>query len=170
MIGIEFAPTPAWLGRKDGTRMRVFRRFYLATEGACDFGSAMSRVSVASLLLFLGLTGLDIIVIESYYRPSGAWDTVWLWHQIYFILWTSLPILLSVRMRRILPVSVIVAFIFGIEDTMFYILQLHLPSPVYLGVAVLGVWEPTLRVGLGLNMLGFIMIGMVMWIDARHVG
>ena len=86
------------------------------------FVSVIRRVSVASLLLFLALTVVDIIIIESYYRPSGEWDTIWLWHQVYSILWVSLPLLLCVRLRRILPVSVIVAFLFGIEDTMFYLL------------------------------------------------
>jgi hypothetical protein len=126
----------------------------------------MRRASVASLLLFLLLTLIDITVVESYYRPSRAWDTIWLWQQIYAILWTSLPLLLCVRLRRILPASVIVAFVFGVEDTMFYFLQLRSPSPVYLGVAILGIWEPTLETGLAVNMLGLIMIGMVTRIDA----
>jgi len=138
----------------------------MRTKDAFGFGSVMRRVSVASLLLFLALTVVDIIVVESYYRPSGAWDTVWLWHQIYFILWASLPLLLCVRLRRILPASVILAFLFGIEDTMFYLLQLRSPSPVYLGVAIVGIWEPTLQTGLAVNLLGLIMIGMVMRIDA----
>jgi hypothetical protein len=126
----------------------------------------MRRVSAASLLLFLALTLIDIMVVECYYRPRGAWDTVWLWHQIYFILWISLPLLLCGRLRRIVPASVIVAFLFGIEDTMFYLLQLHFPSPVYTGVAILGIWEPTLQTGLAVNLLGLAMIGIVMRIDA----
>jgi hypothetical protein len=106
------------------------------------------------------------MVVEFYFRPREAWDTIWFWHLVYFVLWTSLPLLLCVRLRRILPASVIVAFLFGIEDTMFYFLQMRSPSPVYLGVAILGIWEPTLQTGLALNLLGFIMIGMVMRIDA----
>lgn len=129
----------------------------------------MRKVSVASVLLFLALTLVDIVVVECYYRPRGAWDTVSSWHQIYSILWISLPLLLCVRLRRILPASVIVAFLFGIEDTMFYLLQLRSPSPVYPGVAILGIWEPTLQTGLAVNLLGLIMIWMVMRIDAYGV-
>ena len=125
------------------------------------------QISVASLLLFLALTVVDIMVVESYYRPNGAWNQVWVWHQIYFILWTSLPILLCIRLRRIIPASVIVAFLFGIEDTMFYLLQLRSPSPVYFGVAILGIWEPTLQAGLTANLLGLMMIAIVVELDAH---
>lgn len=127
----------------------------------------MGRISVASLLLFLGLTLLDIIVVESYYGPRGAWDRIWLWHYVYAVLWISLPLVLCVRLRRILPASVVVAFLFGIEDTAFYLLQLR--SPVYLGVAILGIWEPTLQIGLALNLLGLAVIQTVAWVDARQV-
>jgi hypothetical protein len=49
---------------------------------------------------------------------------------------------------------------------MFYLLQLRSPSPVYLGVAILGIWEPRFQTGLAVNLLGFIIVGMVIWIDA----
>jgi len=103
------------------------------------------------------LTLLDIIVVESYYRPADAWTSIWLWHSLYFVLYVGIPVLMSMRLRSLIPVSVIIAFAFGIEDTVFYALQSTLP-PRYIGVEILGVWEPSLATALTFNLLGLIFI------------
>ena len=108
-------------------------------------------------LFFLLLTLLDIIVVESYYRPTGAWSSIWLWHSIYFILYVGIPILMSLRLRSLIPLSIIIAFTFGIEDTMFYALQSTLPAR-YIGAEILGVWQPSLATALTFNLLGLVLI------------
>ena len=118
---------------------------------------ASSKYAV-TLLTFLLLTVLDIIVVEGYYRPNQAWSNIWIWHEIYFILYLATSVAMSLKLRSFIPLAIIVAFIFGIEDTVFYMLQFTLPAR-YLGVEILGVWEPSLTTGLAFNLLGLIVIG-----------
>ena len=64
---------------------------------------------------------------------------------------------MSLRLRSLIPLSIIIAFTFGIEDTMFYALQSTLPAR-YIGVEILGVWQPSLATALAFNLLGLILI------------
>jgi hypothetical protein len=102
-------------------------------------------------------TLLDMIVVESYYRSTDAWDSIWLWHSIYLVLYLGIPILMSLKLRSFIPLSIIIAFAFGIEDTTFYALQSRLPAQ-YIGVEILSVWEPSLATALAFNLLGLILI------------
>lgn len=108
-------------------------------------------------MLFLLLTLLDIIVVEGYYRPTDAWGSIWVWHNIYAILYVGIPIIISLKLRSFIPISIIIAFAFGIEDTTFYALQSTLPAH-YIGVEILGVWDPSVATALILNLMGFIFI------------
>ena len=112
-----------------------------------------------TVLAFLLLTVLDIIVVEGYYRPNQAWGGVWIWHEVYFILYVGTSIAMSLKLRSFIPLAIIVAFVFGIEDTVFYMLQFTLPAR-YVGVEILGVWEPSLTTGLAFNLLGLMVIGL----------
>jgi predicted outer membrane lipoprotein len=64
---------------------------------------------------------------------------------------------MSLRLRSFIPLSIIIAFAFGIEDTAFYALQSTLPTR-YIGVEILGVWQPSLATALTFNLLGLILI------------
>jgi len=112
-----------------------------------------------TVLAFLLLTVLDIIVVEGYYRPNQAWSRVWTWHAVYFVLYVGTSVAMSLKLRSFVPLAIIVAFVFGIEDTVFYMLQFTLPAR-YLGVEILGVWQPSLTTGLAFNLLGLIAIGL----------
>jgi phosphoglycerol transferase MdoB-like AlkP superfamily enzyme len=96
-------------------------------------------------------------VVESYYRPTDAWSSIWLWHIIYFILYVGIVIFMALRLRSLIPLSIIIAFVFGIEDTIFYALQSTLPAR-YVGVEILGVWQPSSATALTFNLLGLILI------------
>ena len=112
-----------------------------------------------TVLVFLLLTLLDIIVVEGYYRPTAAWGSIWFWHYLYFILYVGIPIFMALKLRSFVPLSMIVAFAFGIEDTLFYVLQFRLPA-TYVGVEILGVWEPSFTTGLIFNLIGLTVIGL----------
>ena len=111
------------------------------------------------VLAFLLLTVLDLIVVEGYYRPNQAWSSIWIWHGVYLILYVGTSIAMSIKLRSFMPLAIIVAFVFGIEDTVFYMLQFTLPAR-YLGVEILGIWQPSLTTGLAFNLLGLILIGL----------
>jgi hypothetical protein len=64
---------------------------------------------------------------------------------------------MSLKLRNFIPLSIILAFAFGIEDTMFYLLQFKLPVR-YVGVEILGVWEPSFATALTFNLLGLVLI------------
>ena len=112
-----------------------------------------------TVLVFLLLTVLDIIVVEGYYRPTGSWGSIWFWHYLYFILYVGTSMFMALKLRSFIPLSIIVAFVFGVEDTLFYVLQFTLPAS-YVGVEILGVWEPNLTTGLIFNLVGLAVIGL----------
>jgi hypothetical protein len=85
-----------------------------------------------------------------------------LYHEVFFALWVFIVVLLAYKYRSILPLSIIVAGFFGIEDATFYLLQLKLPS-TYLGVEVLGVWQPPRSMVLFINTFGLLII-LLMWV------
>jgi len=127
--------------------MNFYSNKKISVPGACGL----------TLLAFLLLTLLDIIVVEGYYRSTGAWASVWVWHSIYTVLYLGIPIIVSLKLRSFIPISIIIAFTFGLEDTTFYALQFTLPTH-YIGVEILGVWEPSLATALIFNLIGFIVI------------
>jgi hypothetical protein len=113
-----------------------------------------SRKTWLSLtFLCLVLTILDIVVVESHYRPLQAWDRIWVWHGIYRTIFVLIPLLVSYVLKSFVPLATWFFFLFGLEDTLFYALQGYLPVQ-YPGISILGVWEPTLAFVLQINLLG----------------
>ena len=109
------------------------------------------------IILCLGLTLLDIIVVEGYYRPLEAWDRIWVWHVIYRTVFMLTPLFFAYCLKSFVPLATWIYFLFGLEDTAFYLLQGSLPVK-YLGIHVLGVWEPSMVQVLQLNFVGLIII------------
>jgi hypothetical protein len=113
------------------------------------------------MLLCLLLTILDILVVETFYRPvchtSEDWQIIWKWHVIYRFLIVMLPLLVAIKLRNITPLGTWLFFSFGLEDTLFYALQGYLPAQ-YPGISILGVWEPSLNLVLQINLLGLVTI------------
>ena len=111
-----------------------------------------AKVLVA-LAYFLTLTLVDIVVVEGYYRPAGAWNTIWVWHTIFDIFAFVMPCLIALRFRTRLPLLVPVLCAFGVEDTAFYWLQLRWPT-TYTGVFILWLWAPPIQLVLPINLIG----------------
>jgi hypothetical protein len=99
------------------------------------------------------LTILDIGVVESYYRPIQAWDSIWVWHMIYRAIFIVTPVIASYFMKSLIPLATWFFFLFGLEDTLFYAFQGYLPQ-CYYGVSVLWFWEPSVTLVLQLNLVG----------------
>ena len=119
-----------------------------------------SRKSCLGLMvLCLVLTILDILVVETFYRPvcntSEEWKIIWKWHAIYISLIVTLPLLATIKLRNFTPLGTWLFFSFGLEDTLFYALQGYLPTQ-YPGISILGVWEPTLNLVLQINLIGLV--------------
>jgi len=114
-----------------------------------------ARTVGLTLVYLFVLTGLDILVVEGYYRQTGTWDTILMWHlPFWWIGCISLPIILAFVVRSIIPLWITVAvLLFGVEDTLFYAVQFHLPDK-YVGVGILGIWEPSLFIGVMLTSIG----------------
>ena len=123
----------------------------LAQETSKSFRTEACGLVTASL--FFGLVILDIVVVESVFRPSALWNEIWVWNIIFWTLIVALPIAVAIRMRSHLPLFIPLLVAFGLEDTAFYLLQLQLPM-YYVGVSILGVWEPNREVVFMLNLLG----------------
>jgi hypothetical protein len=109
------------------------------------------------IILCLGLTILDIVVVEGHYRPLEAWDRIWVWHLIYRTVFLLTPLFVAYCLNSFVPLATWFFFLFGLEDTLFYLLQGFLPVQ-YLGVHVLGIWEPSMVQVLQLNFLGLIIM------------
>ena len=117
------------------------------------------------------LTLLDIIVVESYYRPSQAWDRIWVWHMIYRTIFIITPLVGSYFSRSLVPLVTLFFFLFGLEDTLFYALQGYLPLQ-YSGISVLWFWEPSLNLVLQMNFLGLtaiLLFGIFTQKTTKHV-
>jgi len=103
--------------------------------------------------LFFVLVVLDIVVVESLFRPSALWNEIWVWNIVFWTLIVVLPIAVAIRIRTHLPLYIPLLVAFGLEDTAFYLLQFQLPM-YYVGVSILGIWEPGRDVVFMLNLLG----------------
>ena len=102
-----------------------------------------------------GLTLLDIAVVEGYFRPMQAWESIIIWHVIYRTIFLTLPLIACYYFRHLAPLATWFFFIFGLEDTVFYALQGYLPS-YYPGISILWFWEPSLNLVLQINSVGLI--------------
>ena len=105
------------------------------------------------LILFVALTLLDIIVINFYYAPVGDWNEVWRYHIIYWILQYSIPFAWAIKIKNWQPLRMWLLWLFGLEDTAFYLLQLRIPERFW-GVSIVGIWEPGWNWAFPMNMLG----------------
>jgi len=102
------------------------------------------------VVICVGLTLLDIYVVETFYRPTAAWDKIWVYHRAYWALIIGLPVAATIVLKSLVPMGTWIFFIGGLEDTLFYGLQGYLPK-IYWGVAVAGIWEPALNTVLAIN-------------------
>lgn len=113
-----------------------------------------ARTVGLTLVYLFVLTGLDILVVEGYYRPTGTWGTISVWHlPLWWIGFITLPLILALSAQSIIPLWLPVAAKFGVEDTLYYMMQLRLPEK-YQGVSILGIWEPSLFIGIMLTLVG----------------
>jgi len=104
------------------------------------------------------MTLLDLAVVEGYYRPTEAWNSIWIYQYVYDAFWVLIPLALAIYHKSWIPLTLPVAFFFGLEDTSFYLLTLRLPS-VYVGVTIAGVyWQPSLTTVLILNAIGLALV------------
>lgn len=117
----------------------------------------MKRAVFALVLVCLFLTVCDIVAVELHYRPLGAWKRIWVWHCIF--LWSAflIPLVISYFLKSVVPLGTWLFFGFGLEDTVFYGLQGYLPDR-FIGVSVLGVFEPSLLQVLVFNLIGILSI------------
>jgi hypothetical protein len=113
-----------------------------------------------TILLFLSLVLLDIVVVESFFRPSSLWGTIWVWNIAYLTVILVATIAVAGWTRSHLPLYALVLFAFGLEDTAFYSLQLKAPA-YYVGVSILGIWEPQRNLVLTLNLLGLALVAVI---------
>lgn len=118
-------------------------------------------------LFLLAMTILDIVVVETLFRPTQSWDTIWMWQVFYIPCQFLVPIAVAWRSKSLIPMSAMLLFPFGIEDTMFYALQGYLPIK-YWGVPILGVWEPSLIQGLMINALGISLITLCLFAMVKY--
>lgn len=116
--------------------------------------------------LVLLLTILDIIVVETFYRPTGAWSQIWKYHLIYWTLIVTLPLIAAYKTQSLIPLLTYILFFFGVEDTLFYGLQGYLPK-TYWGVSVAGFWQPNLNLVLALNAVGLMLTATIVYLTKR---
>jgi hypothetical protein len=109
------------------------------------------------IITCVSLTILDILVVETIYRPTQAWNSIIVWHIIYKIIFITIPLAASHFFRNLAPLTTLFFFLFGLEDTLFYALQGYIPTQ-YPGVHVLWFWEPTLDTVLQANLIGLAII------------
>ena len=117
----------------------------------------MRTAKTFPIFLCLVLTFLDIFIVEIFYRPTEAWSEIWKYHYFYWSLIVILPLIVAVKTKTLYPFAVWIFFQFGLEDTLFYWLQLKNP-PIYWGVTILTVFEPTWNLVLFFNVVGLIFI------------
>ena len=119
------------------------------------------KVCLVLVTLCFALTILDIIIVETFYRPicitSEDWQIIWKWHMLYGALIAMVPLFVAIKLRSLIPLGTWLFFIFGLEDTLFYVLQGYLPLQ-YPGISILGIWEPLLVQVLPINLVGFSLI------------
>lgn len=116
----------------------------------------MKKPLSALVVLVLLLAILDIVVVETFYRPTAAWSQIWKYHTIYWMLIVALPLIASYKTQSLIPLLTYILFFFGVEDTLFYGLQGYLPK-TYWGVNVAGIWQPSLNLVLALNTVGLML-------------
>ncbi len=113
-----------------------------------------------TVFLFFVLVVLDIAVVESIFRPFKLWNAIWMWYIVFATLVIVLPIAVCIWMQTHLPLYIPLLNAFGLEDTAFYLLQLQLPT-YYVGVSILGIWEPNRYTVLMLNLVGVALVGII---------
>lgn len=114
----------------------------------------------ATILVFLGLVVVDIAVVETIFRPSNLWGMIWMWNIVFRTVLIVVPLVTAWRMRSHFPLYIPLLSVFGLEDTAFYSLQLKWPA-YYVGVSVLGIWQPDSSLALMLNLLGVTMVAII---------
>lgn len=105
------------------------------------------------LLLFVALTLVDIIVIEFHYGPVGDWNELWRYHVIYWALQSGIPLLWAIKAKSWQPLRILPLWLFGLEDTAFYLLQWRIPEKFW-GISMVGIWEPGWGWALAMNTTG----------------
>jgi len=110
------------------------------------------KLGIVALLVF-SLTLLDIFIVETFYRPTQAWNTIWQYHIVYWTLIAASPIIAAYLTKSLIPLTTYILFFFGVEDTLFYALQGYLPE-TYWGVSIAGIWQPAASTVLVLNIVG----------------
>lgn len=112
-----------------------------------------AKLCVLVIVTCVSLTLLDILVVETIYRPAQAWNRIIIWHILYKIIFITVSLAASHFFRNLAPLTTLFFFLFGLEDTLFYALQGYIPTQ-YPGVHVLWFWEPTLDLVLQVNLIG----------------
>lgn len=110
-----------------------------------------------TVFIFFVLVALDIVIVESIFRPSALWNKIWMWYIVFGTLVIVLPLMVAAGMQTHLPLYIPILVAFGLEDTAFYSLQLKMPT-YYVGISILGIWEPKRDVALILNLLGVLIV------------
>lgn len=122
-----------------------------------------------TVLIFFVLVALDIVVVESIFRPSALWSEIWMWNIVFGTLVIVLPLMVAARMQTHLPLYIPILVAFGLEDTAFYSIQLKMPA-YYVGISILGIWEPKRDAALVLNLLGVLVVVVIeMFYRASHL-
>jgi hypothetical protein len=111
-------------------------------------------LSLGSALFIVTLT--DLIIVEGVFRPLQAWNLIWRWHLVFFLMFLTFTALLGLAYRKLILFSALtgIYLFLGIEDTLYYLLRdLSLPAK-YLGITLLGVYEPSTLQVLAMNIVG----------------
>ena len=115
------------------------------------------RIILFPIAFLFIMTLVDIVIVETLFRPTQAWQDIWIWHYFYVPLQFIIPLLVAWYFKSMIPTSALLFWHFGIEDTLFYAAQGYLPEK-YWGVEMLGLYEPSLIQGLIINSFGIILI------------
>ena len=122
---------------------------------------SVSTMIVFTGFLFVSLTLLDILVIKHLWLPirvDGVSDVLaWFW---WFPFWTMqfvFPLALSMLIENKLPMLIsYTLFVFGVEDTLFYLIAEQTIPEVYLNIYYLGIFfSPRREIVLFGNFIAF---------------
>ena len=118
----------------------------------------------ATLLFFLVATMMDIAVLNlCFWTGMVSWEKIPYYHNVWRSLWIVAPLILIMKYQSLVPVVADICFLYGVEDTVFYLVQGIIPAK-FTGAFLCSFWEPTWNQVIFLNINGLIISAVFLYI------
>ena len=121
---------------------------------------------ISALVILLGITIADILIVEMVFRPTGIWGYIRYYHVAVFQVLVPAIVIAGFLMTRDWHFSLylLILLLLGVEDTLYYLLQGKVPPE-----KLPWIWGAPTRIELIIrNILAFLLIITLEYLDSKY--